>query len=377
MVENDVGKTFIRQKKARIHYIEKLRALGIDPELMKFITVWKTANDDEDIKFEVNTSKYDYNFKVDWGDGNTETYEDSTISSDTITHKYTSKGSYIVKISGDIPYYYLYDATYNLLMEVSQWGDIVMKSFASTFYRCENLNITAKDTPDLRNVTSLANMFKRAWDFTGNQYFNDWDVSNVTNMSEMFLELVTFNQPLNDWDVSNVTNMSNMFNGAEKFNQPLNDWDVSSVTDMNKMFWYAYKFNGDIGDWNVSNVRNTAGMFNSASNFNQPLNDWNVSSVTNMEGMFAYTSNFNHPLNNWDVSNVTNMFEMFRGALKFNQNIGSWSTGNVTNMGYMFNKAEDFKDQDLSGWDVANGPSDKHKNFTYKSGGGNTKPKFP
>lgn len=30
--------------------------------------------------------------------------------------------------------------------------------------------------------------------------------------------------------------MSEMFIGCENFNQPLNSWDVSSVTDMSEMF---------------------------------------------------------------------------------------------------------------------------------------------
>ena len=54
----------------------------------------------------------------------------------------------------------------------------------------------------------------------------------------MFYNARVFNQPLNDWDVSNVTDMNNMF--IMSFNQPLNDWDVSNVTDMNNMFFNAY-----------------------------------------------------------------------------------------------------------------------------------------
>ena len=56
---------------------------------------------------------------------------------------------------------------------------------------------------------------------------NNWDVSNVTNMEEMFDEASSFNQPINKWDVSKVTNMSFMFAGASSFNQPLNNWNVS------------------------------------------------------------------------------------------------------------------------------------------------------
>ena len=41
---------------------------------------------------------------------------------------------------------------------------------------------------------------------------------------------------INTWDVSNVTDMSEMFAGCSSFNQPLGSWDVSNVTDMSKMF---------------------------------------------------------------------------------------------------------------------------------------------
>ena len=51
---------------------------------------------------------------------------------------------------------------------------------------------------------------------------NNWDVSNVTNMEEMFGDAHSFNQPLSNWNVSNVTNMAWMFSNARSFNQPLN-----------------------------------------------------------------------------------------------------------------------------------------------------------
>ena len=69
-------------------------------------------------------------------------------------------------------------------------------------------------------------------------------------MLNMFREASNFNQPLNNWDVSNVTNMSSMFSGASSFNQDLSDWCVenytsepaqfsygSSLTDSNKPSW--------------------------------------------------------------------------------------------------------------------------------------------
>ena len=39
---------------------------------------------------------------------------------------------------------------------------------------------------------------------------------------------------INNWDVSNVTNMTQMFKYAESFNQSLNKWNVSNVENMER-----------------------------------------------------------------------------------------------------------------------------------------------
>jgi len=62
-----------------------------------------------------------------------------------------------------------------------------------------------------------------------------------------------------------------MFGGAESFNQPLNDWNVSNVDNMSRMFFNAESFNQPLNDWNVSNVTNMDWIFLGASSFNQPL----------------------------------------------------------------------------------------------------------
>ena len=202
---------------------------------------------------------------------------------------------------------------------------------------------------DVSNVTDMSNMFEEATSF--NQPIGNWDVSKVTNMEGMFFFAKSFNHTLNDWDVSKVTNMGKMFWMAESFNQPIGDWNVSNVTKMNSMFYRSPSFNQPIGYWDVSKVSNMKTMFSWARSFNQPIGDWNVSKVTNMEYMFDFAESFNQPIGNWDVSKVTSMERMFSDAKAFNQDINSWDVSNVIKMENMFSKAKAFN-QDLSAWNL-------------------------
>ena len=196
-------------------------------------------------------------------------------------------------------------------------------------------------------------------------------MSRVTNMSGLFYGAINddsslltpsqrelaseFNGDISEWDVSNVTNMTDMFAYTKNFNKPLL-WKnkTSKVKSMKGMFRYSKKFNNDISGWDVSNVTNMKDMFNGAEIFNQNISRWNVSNVTDMNGMFANTTNFNQNLSDWNVSKVTDMGHMFWKAKKFNSPL-LWGnkTLNVTNMITMFSYATEFN-QDISGWDVSN-----------------------
>ena len=116
----------------------------------------------------------------------------------------------------------------------------------------------------------------------------EWDVSQVTDMAEMFLDIDTFNSDLSNWDVSRVTDMCAMFADAHSFNQDLSNWDVSRATDMGAMFGAAESFNQDLSYWDVSRVTSMQWMFENTISFNQTLCGaaW-VNSKASKNGMFA------------------------------------------------------------------------------------------
>jgi trimeric autotransporter adhesin len=236
------------------------------------------------------------------------------------------------------------------LEKIVQWGSTEWEFF--DFSNSSVLDVTATDIPNFKKLTSLNSAFSSCYKFKGNASFEKWDVSNITDMNSLF-EFTFFNQNINNWNVSKVKIMINMFSGDDVFNQPLDKWDVSNVTEMGGMFESLDYFNHPLNMWNVSKVTNMNRMFAGAKSFNQPLDKWDVSNVTNMSRMFDFAEKFNQPLNMWNVSKVTDMQGMFRSMKEFNQPLDKWNVSRVTKMLSMFYENEIFN-QPLDMWDVSN-----------------------
>ncbi len=162
----------------------------------------------------------------------------------------------------------------NPVISVDSWGDIQWKSMNQFAAHCVGLTAVPAEAPDLSDVSDMSEMFLDTYAF--NQSINHWDVSHVTDMSGMFKWANAFNQPLDKWNVSNVKKMNEMFKGTKVFNQPLENWDVSNVMEMREMFSSTYAFNQPLDKWNVSNVKDMNRMFYAAINYKQYPNDWVV-----------------------------------------------------------------------------------------------------
>uniref|UniRef100_UPI00404A2C15 BspA family leucine-rich repeat surface protein n=1 Tax=Flavobacterium sp. TaxID=239 RepID=UPI00404A2C15 len=256
------------------------------------------------------------------------------------------------------------------LENINQWGAVEWISVENAFKLCNLLEITATDTPNLSQVTSMANMFDSCYLLNSPYNLNAWDISNVTDLSGMFRNCQSFNQALSQWNTSNVTNMSGMFENAISFNLNIGNWDTMNVTNMSKMFFSARDFNRNIGNWNTSNVTDMSEMFgvdspfSNPNFFNQNIGNWDTSAVVNMMGMFRGAKFFNKNIGNWNTSNVTNMSDMFQKAVAFNQDLGNWDVSNVTDMSGMFsndfvNEPEDYAfanggSLSIENWNTAN-----------------------
>ena len=240
--------------------------------------------------------------------------------------------------------------------DISSWDVSNVTNMQNMFYKAKYFNQDISSW-DVSNVTNMQGLFFGAHSF--NQPIGSWDVSNVNNFATMFFSAINFNQDISSWDVSNATEMALMFGGAINFNQPISSWDVSNVIGFTAMFLNAWEFNQDISSWDTSNALYMANVFQNAFAFNQPIGSWDTSKVVYLAGMFENAISFNQDLSNWDFSSVDpnpssgGLDRMFFGAIAFNQDIGNWDVSNITRMSATFKNAISFN-QDLSNWDVSN-----------------------
>ena len=77
-----------------------------------------------------------------------------------------------------------------------------------------------------------------------------------------------------------VTNGRGVFENADTFNQDISRWDISKMTDISNMFENTTAFNQDIGNWDTSKVIKMRRTFRGSTTFNQDLTRWCVTSIT-------------------------------------------------------------------------------------------------
>ena len=182
-------------------------------------------------------------------------------------------------------------------------------------------------------------------------------MENVTTMKGMFKNIKHFNSPLNDWNVENVTDMSEMFMGTN-FNQPLNNWNTKNVTTTNSMFQSCQLSSMDekdtfqalfttLNNWDMSSNTDMSHMFEESPQMNGAINQWNVENVLTMEMMFARSNFFNQPLHGWAPKSCMNFKYMFKGAARFNQDLTSWCPPENASFNQMFQASNAMKSENV------------------------------
>lgn len=202
---------------------------------------------------------------IDYGDGTVENLVADTPT--RIVHTYSEATSHEVTIQLVTP---------AVLLEVSadqltEWGG----GYYKIHIRNPKMLLPEEFAHNIESMEGMLSGWEGLSDISG------WEVPNVKDMDNLFLNSPLFNQDLSRWNVGNVWWLNNTFNKASAFNGNLKRWGLHSVISMDGTFANATLFDSKINLWDVSNVRSMEGMFGNASAFNQDLSGWCVKQFDN------------------------------------------------------------------------------------------------
>ena len=190
---------------------------------------------------------------------------------------------------------------------------------------------------DVSDTTNMANMF------SGVNYgaldLSMWNTSKIENISAMFSWSNFDSLNLNGFNTDRVTNMNNIFSGVS-INQDkldLSSFNTSRVTDMNSMFDRAKVATIDLSSFDTSNVTDMMNMFQlSTATEIKGLTRFNTSKVIYMTRMFYGSSVVDLDLSSFDTSNVIDMSYMFWQSKAKTIDVSSFDTSKVSSFSSMF-----------------------------------------
>ena len=252
---------------------------------------------------------------IDWGDG-------SLLEYSNFTHKYVKAGLYKIKIYGILKFLYFYDFGYdsNLCKTgIDSYGDSIVSITMINFNGIGELTSIPYD-PDADPSPVTHYLF---FNTIISVDITNLDISNVTNMSNMFNGCTSFNQKIGNWDVSNVTSFYNMFYGCDNFNQSLCDWitDVKDIKLLLDDVYLSNQYTICVGKPRIPPTGKTKNWDFNLQNIQIP----NYTLSMNENGEFniieyLYNTTINVVLDNisWSQSTMNFLFQNHQFSITFN-----------------------------------------------------------
>lgn len=178
-------------------------------------------------------------------------------------------------------------------------------------------------------------------------------------------------------DTRNTTTMADMFSSDEALaNISVSTWNVSKVTDMSNMFLYcdslpsidlkkntctAKDGSGQYAAWNTAALKNTSKMFMDYSGQKHALTTvdatgWDTSKLEDASYMFMECRGLTaiKGIEDWNVDSLKDAQNMFQDCQKLQTiNVANWNTASLKNASVMFSSCKALRSIDISKWDMS------------------------
>ena len=186
-------------------------------------------------------------------------------------------------------------------------------------------------------------------------YNDNFNTSNVTNMSYMYLPIYSDN---GDWS-SRVTLTSSVKNVKPSFLIKTNDSKIEMMISGggdSRVSFYSVIEKLDLSSFNTSKVTDMGYMFYECSSLTGlDLGSFNTSQVTDMSSMLSGCKSLTSlDLSSFNTSKLTDMRYMFSGCSSLTSlNLRSFNTSKVTDMSRMFSGCSSLASLDLSSFNTS------------------------
>ena len=223
-------------------------------------------------------------YDINWGDGNTDT---GVVN--TQTHTYASAGTYDVKVKATTGRIYFNNGGDKAkLLDIKNWGTCEWVNLERAFMGCNSLtDVTATDTPNFSNLIDLGLLFYAATSLTSIDV-SSWDVSNVEQFDNMFVNCDITSLDVSNWNVSNAINLYDFVGGCILLTTlDVSNWNVGNCSNFKLMFRNCPLVNPDVSNWDISSMTGLRNMLSGADSFDRSLANWGVLPFANNEwGLF-------------------------------------------------------------------------------------------
>lgn len=214
------------------------------------------------------------------------------------------------------------------------------KSDCTAMFREWNLPILPKIT-NTNFIGTAYGMFVACK--TKSYDFSEWDISNITSMSNMFSSSYFEELDLRNWNLSGLSSgaAQNVFNScwAQKILAP--NLLTNNITHFNGFESCSQLETLDISNWDTSNISAFANWFYQCRKLTQlDLSHFDTRNATNFKQMFRTCPALTTlNISSFDFSKTTNPYIMFDGCsalenLQFGINLGKGYTKKSTNYEY-------------------------------------------
>ena len=220
---------------------------------------------------------------------------------------------------------------------IGNWNTSRVTDMSALFRNADAFNQSIGSW-DVSNVTKFRQIFEGANIF--NQNLSSWDVSSCTDFYRMFASS-PFNNGgdpgIDNWTINttNPVSMAHMFRYATSFNQPIDNWNISNVYNLTEFMRGVSSFNQTVTTF-ISNLQGSSNVvaINNIFDGSSAQADWSQFAFQYVNGNAGYAfqsnPNFSGNVSNWQIpSTITSMVRMMRASgisgTDFTDSIVGWA----------------------------------------------------